>query len=122
MNDLSNTMDLTSTLIRAEALFRRFQRTVEAIDKKDNFPTPSVRQRRPVSSEQQPKQQPTAPQGRTSGAGSAQGASTQPQGAVPSDAPDVTQVISPQLRHLLDRKVDTLDSSEVKEHGGGVGN
>jgi hypothetical protein len=26
-------------------LFRRFQRTVEAIDKKDNFPAPSVRQR-----------------------------------------------------------------------------
>ncbi|EHL03762.1 putative GTPase-activating protein GYP7 [Glarea lozoyensis 74030] len=35
-----------STLIRAEALFRRFQRTVEAIDKKSNFPAPKLRQRK----------------------------------------------------------------------------
>lgn len=34
-------MDLDSTLIRAESLFRKFQRMVEAVDKKDNFPTPS---------------------------------------------------------------------------------
>lgn len=32
-------------MIRAEALFRRFQRTVEAIDKKSNFPKPKLRQR-----------------------------------------------------------------------------
>jgi len=32
-------------LIRAEALYRRFQRTVEAIDKKANFPNPKLRQR-----------------------------------------------------------------------------
>ena len=47
VNELSGTIDLYSTLVRAETLFRRFQRTVEAIDKKSNFPTPSVRQRLP---------------------------------------------------------------------------
>lgn len=36
-------MDLESTLIRAEALFKRFQRVVEAIDKKSNFPAPKLR-------------------------------------------------------------------------------
>lgn len=41
MNELSNTMDLESTLIRAESLFRKFQRYVEAIDKKQNFPAAS---------------------------------------------------------------------------------
>lgn len=47
INELSGTIDLYSTLVRAESLFRRFQRTVEAIDKKTNFPTPTVRQRLP---------------------------------------------------------------------------
>ncbi|KAI9049600.1 hypothetical protein LZ554_006626 [Drepanopeziza brunnea f. sp. 'monogermtubi'] len=45
VNELSTTIDLESTLIRAEALFRRFQRTVESIDKKSNFPAPKLRQR-----------------------------------------------------------------------------
>jgi len=48
INELSTTIDLESTLIRAEALFRRFQRTVEAIDKKSNFPAPKLRQRQPT--------------------------------------------------------------------------
>jgi len=48
VNELSGTIDLPSTLIRAEALFRRFQRVVEAVDKKANFPSaPKVRQRLP---------------------------------------------------------------------------
>ncbi len=47
VNELSGTIDLPSTMIRAEALFRRFQRMVEAIDKKSNFPIPTVRQRLP---------------------------------------------------------------------------
>ena len=34
--------------MRAEALFRRFQRTVEAIDKKSNFPAPKLRQRQTI--------------------------------------------------------------------------
>ena len=45
VNELSNAIDLESTLVRAEALFRRFQRTVEAIDKKSNFPQPKLRHR-----------------------------------------------------------------------------
>ena len=45
VNELSTTIDLESTLVRAEALFRRFQRTVEAIDKKSNFPAPKLRHR-----------------------------------------------------------------------------
>jgi TBC1 domain family member 15 len=55
VNELSGTIDLQSTLVRAEGLFRRFQRMVEAIDKKSNFPVPVVRQRLP-----QPPTSPTA--------------------------------------------------------------
>ena len=46
INDLSGRIDLPSTLLRSQALFRRFQRTVEAIDKKKNFPAPGLRRRR----------------------------------------------------------------------------
>lgn len=42
VNDLSNNIDLPSTLSRAERLFLRFQRTVEAIDRKSHFPAPSI--------------------------------------------------------------------------------
>lgn len=51
VNELSNTIDLPSTLVRAQGLFCRFQRTVYAIDKKRNFPAPPVRQRKPVRPE-----------------------------------------------------------------------
>ncbi|KAK3067371.1 GTPase activating protein, partial [Teratosphaeriaceae sp. CCFEE 6253] len=49
VNELSGTIDLESTLVGAEKLFRRFQRTVEAIDRKSNFPAaPTLRQRVPL--------------------------------------------------------------------------
>lgn len=118
VNELSNKIDLQSTLHRAHALFRRFQRTVEAIDKKQNFPTPTVRQRKPA-----PK--PSTP---GSASGSASGhdrrnqkptSATAPES--PSEAVNQERVISPELRNLLSRKVDKLDKREVKDHGGGIG-
>lgn len=36
VNELSNTIDLPNTLIRAESLFKNFQKTVEAVDRKKN--------------------------------------------------------------------------------------
>jgi TBC1 domain family member 15 len=50
VNELSNTIDMHTTLVQAEALFRRFRRTVEAVDRKHTFPAPSgatLRQRKP---------------------------------------------------------------------------
>ncbi|KAI9885469.1 MAG: hypothetical protein M1823_002737 [Watsoniomyces obsoletus] len=49
VNELSSTIDLQSTLIRAEGLFHRFERTVQAVDKKDLFPGPGL-SRRTISS------------------------------------------------------------------------
>ncbi|KZF21405.1 RabGAP/TBC [Xylona heveae TC161] len=94
INELSNTIDLQSTLIRAEALFRRFQRTVEAIDKKDNFPAPTVRQRRPISS--------TSADDLASGTASGNAAGKAP---AKDAANDKERVISPELRQLLSREV-----------------
>lgn len=120
VNELSGTMDLESTLVRAESLFKRFQRTVETIDKKGNFPSaPQARQRklaaaivagpgpnlnaRPSSSNEQAA---------TSGVD---------QGKQVGEADEDARVISPELRSLLSRQVEKLDKSTVVEHGGGVG-
>ncbi|KAI9657908.1 MAG: GTPase activating protein [Bathelium mastoideum] len=120
VNDLSNTIDLQSTLIHAESLFRRFQRTVEAIDKRSNFPAPSVRQRKPTS---ESSQQDT----KTDGAASGADVAVQPRQQSTGDAvakgigaEKQQKVISPELRSLLSRKVEKLDKAELKQHGGGV--
>jgi len=115
VNELSGTIDLPSTLARAEALFRRFQRMVEAIDKKSNFPTqPTMRQRLPLP--------PPAPKPGSSAGASASGRdrnSSDAAGANNGKKPE--QVISPELRLLLSREVPKLEKTEVREHGGGVG-
>ena len=103
VNELSGTMDLSSTLVRAEGLFRRFQRTVEAVDKKGNFPAP----KRPAAAEGKGKS--PARNGEGSGAAAAPGV---------GDAKE--KVISPELRQLLSTKVITLSGREVQEHGGGT--
>ena len=98
-------------MIRAEGLFRRFQRTVEAIDKKHNFPAPSVRQRRPISSGSAGPSSATtgADASKTVGKAVAQGIGAEPE-----------KVISPELRQLLSRDVVLLDKKEMVQHGGGI--
>lgn len=126
MNELSNTIDLPSTLLRAQALFRRFQRTVDAIDKKKNFPAPSVRQRKPAtptSPDTSVTQNPSAKAQQSAASGTGADARTA-NGARPGSSEDEAaakaKVISPELRGLLSRKVEILDKKQITEHGGGV--
>lgn len=120
VNELSNTIDLPSTLFRAQNLFRRFQRTVEAIDKRNNFPAPSVRQRKTAD-------KPSSPNPRNNGATSALDGRRRPGSSGGTDEGEQgkgkakEKVISPELRQLLSRKVEVLGKKGVKEHGGGVG-
>lgn len=114
MNELSGTIDLESTLVRAEALYRRFQRTVEAVDKKQNFPTPSIRQRKSVT------EGPASPPAASSSTDA--GKQSVGQAVAAGVGVEKEKVISPELRNLLSRKVDKLDKAQVKKHGGGVGN
>jgi hypothetical protein len=101
VNELSGTIELEGTLIRAESLFRRFQRTVETIDKKQNFPAPpSARQRRSIAS---PPTSPGASDSRPQAAASGTDRGKQ------SVAEDDAKVISPELRSLLSREVEKLD-------------
>ena len=135
VNELSATIDLESTLIRAEALFRRFQRTVEAIDKKSNFPAPKIRQRISTT-------KPTSPSSSTANANtssvdtvSASGtnssslgqSSTQAQGADKGKGRQSGEledqrpkIISPELRELLSRKVEVLPRKVVRKEGEGL--
>ncbi|EFX01643.1 GTPase activating protein [Grosmannia clavigera kw1407] len=50
VNELSGTIELEPTLIRAEMLFQRFRRLVEAVDKKGNFPAPRLKPSEPSTS------------------------------------------------------------------------
>ena len=115
MNELSSTIDLPSTLLRAQALFRRFQRTVEAVDKRKNFPAPSIRQRKPAENGKSPVRPTSA------GAASGADARNRPLSAAGEGEGKNEKVISPELRALLSRMVEVLDKKDVAEHGGGVG-
>lgn len=143
VNELSSTIDLQSTLIRAEALFRRFQRTVEAIDKKHNFPLPSnaLRQRdtrhmslapgrypSPATSPNRAKGKAVQRSVSVSGpSGASSGADPDGRGGGMGEAIakgigglETEKVISPELRGLLSTKVQVMEGREVREHGGGT--
>lgn len=115
VNELSNTIDLPSTLLRAETLFRRFQRTVDAIDKKNNFPAPSLRQRKPAKLETENGN--GKPSAATTGANAGPSVG---KAVAQGIAAEKEKVISPELRALLSRKVVLLEKNAVVESGGGV--
>ncbi|KAH8879616.1 GTPase-activating protein GYP7 [Thozetella sp. PMI_491] len=105
VNELSGTMDLDSTLVRAESLFKKFQRLVEAIDKKGNFPRPRSQLTSPESSSSPQDTTSQPPTSRDTAAGKA------------PDSPK--KVITPELRQLLSRKVEILPRTEVATKGDG---
>lgn len=132
-------MELEPLLIRAEALFKRFQRTVETIDKKGNFPAPKVIRRplAPHKSNSNPSSEPAAvtigtdagasaspykgmtldssgardgPESRGKGKGKEEEEQTTPQG----------KIVSPELRELMSRKVIVLPRKVVRSKGEGL--
>ena len=109
INELSNTIDLRSTLIRAEGLYKKFEKMVQAIDKKNNFPaapTTEVRQRQSKGKDAE-NSSTAAAAGSSAGASSSNDANHK---RTESQA-DKEKVISPELRLLLSRKVVTVDES-----------
>ncbi|KAG6039982.1 hypothetical protein E4U41_001743 [Claviceps citrina] len=135
VNELSNTMDLESTLVRAEALYRKFQRLVEAIDKRQNFPAP----REGSSSSSSP----SSPSGGTAGAGSPRSRRPdQTSSSATATAPATTnnnsnsnnkkgeeteaqqqqqqKMITPELRRLFSRQVEVLSRKTVEQKGDGM--
>ncbi|KAI9802824.1 MAG: GTPase activating protein [Piccolia ochrophora] len=99
VNELSNTIDLHSTLIRAEALFRRFQRTVETIDKRHSFPPPNVRPRKANTTSGAPQ----------AGADSTAASGSEAAKGIEQRDGEKEKIISPELRQLLSQKVIKVD-------------
>lgn len=140
VNELSNKIDLPSTLLRAQALFRRFHRTVDAIDKKHNFPAPTLRQRKATDtstaggSKSPPDKKRSATTNSVTGADAAESrsrnaASSGSNAAGKAKARDRVEmgretqqmkerVISPELRALFSRKPIVLDKETAVEIGG----
>jgi hypothetical protein len=114
-------MELIPILTRAESLFRRFERTVQTIDKKNNFPSPpGARQRISSSSPDDAAGKGKSPQRATFSSGSSIGQHVaRGVGAGAGAQADKEKVISPELRQLLRREVLTLNSKQIQEHGGG---
>ncbi len=118
-------MDLESTLIRAEVLFRKFQRLVEAIDKQQNFPGPRLRPA-PVSSASSASSaaaaaSPSSPTAPAPAPASPTSDASPPQRRETGKSPDqVQRVITPELRKLLSRDVDVLTRKEVAKQGDGL--
>lgn len=118
VNELSGTIDLDSTLIRAELLFRRFKRLVEAVDKKQSFPAP--RQRPSTSSGPELALASSSTSG-TSTEMASISSSTVPRNTgkkpeAPSTMPipddTTTRVITPDLRALLSRTIYVVPKSQ----------
>ena len=121
VNELSNTIDLIPTLSRAEALFHRFEKKVEAIDKKYNFPQAPVRQRttRPTSQANTTTSPARDSSATATGASPSGGTGSKPSNK-PNTKPDSeatsVQIITPDLRKLLSREVEVMDAKEVRQH------
>ena len=125
VNDLSNTIDLIPILVRAETLFRRFEKKVETIDKKYNFPSAPVRQRNVRSGSETQSQPPTSPSRDSINAASASGVrngrTPQPQQSTTQESDvDKERIITPELRQLLSRKVYWLTPEEIREQASSV--
>lgn len=115
---------MDETLIRAEALFRRFQRLVEAIDRRNNFPAPSIRQRKAVADKDLPSHESSSTSTACTAAASSSIDTGKPvtkneQTSVRTNKSDRSsdsmsqkqpqKVISPELRKLLSRSVEQID-------------
>lgn len=85
-------MELIPILTRAESLFRRFERVVQAVDKKNNFPVPNGVST-PSDSRSQKGKSPSRP----------------------TDTETKEKVISPELRQLLSRENITVASISQTE-------
>jgi TBC1 domain family member 15 len=128
INELSNTMDLAEMLVRAEALFKRFEKTVEAIDRKESFPMPGtggeLRQRKPDAEDPKIPNTTTQSTGAVVTGSAATGPSVirQQHQRPTSRGPQATgkeaaqikeKVITPELRLLLSRKIIMLDGVDA---------
>nr|CEG04196.1 unnamed protein product [Fusarium clavum] len=112
VNELSGTIDLEATLIRAESLFKRFQRLIEAVDKKQNFPAPRFNPKNASGPSESTESGPSK-DGKTPSKGKAN---------EPAAPPPQPKTITPELRKLLSKEVEVLPRTTVAQKGDGMPN
>jgi hypothetical protein len=112
INELSNTIDLEATLTRAESLFKRFKRLVDAVDKKQNFPAPRYDQKN-SSGSSEPAGSGASKDNKPSGKGKA---------TEPAASPPQPKTITPELRKLLSKDIEVLPRKTVAQKGDGMPN
>ncbi|QPC78534.1 hypothetical protein HYE68_009286 [Fusarium pseudograminearum] len=116
INELSTTIDLEATLIRAESLFKRFQRLVDAVDKKQNFPAPRFNPKNSSGSSESAESGPSKDGKTKDGKTPAKGKAKEP------EAPPQPKTITPELRKLLSKEVEVLPRTAVAQNGDGMPN
>ncbi len=133
INELSGTIELQETLVRAEALFKRFEKTVEAVDRRNAFPAPNacesqgeVRQRKQGEDDKGKQNIQHGAKATGTSAGSSRSPASQAQvqrpvsqGRQPQKGGKETdkdsereKVITPELRLLLSKKIITLEGED----------
>jgi TBC1 domain family member 15 len=117
VNELSNTIELEPILIRAEALFRRFQRLVEAIDKKQNFPKPRKQVTDSSNSGAAPPQHASSSSSQVTAKDNT--TTTTSMTTTESRGEQREKIISPELRKLLSRDFEVLPRKVVHKQGDG---
>ncbi|KAK4168042.1 GTPase-activating protein GYP7 [Cladorrhinum sp. PSN259] len=129
INELSCTIDLESTLVRAEALFKKFQRLVEAVDRKGHFPVPKKTPTQPLesSSSEATAASASGSNGTTTSAVRNTGKAPELPKSSHTKSPSQTQsetkvekVISPELRALLSKKFEVLTREQVAKKGDAI--
>lgn len=136
VNELSGKIDLESTLIRAEALFQRFRRLVEAVDKQHNFPAPRKAPPKPIASSSSGETEMVSMAGRpaddddddyenvdeparsSNAAGKAPASAAPPSIMPKADLDDPTlpkRIITPDLRALLNRNFFVVPKNQGKD-------
>lgn len=100
VNELSNTIDLQGTLVRAEGLFLKFEKMVQAIDKKENFPVRRTKGKEVEHGESETK-------------ASSSGTDRHQRNVSTASQGEEIHVISSDLRLLLSKKIITLDEDDA---------
>jgi TBC1 domain family member 15 len=126
VNELSGCIELESTMVRAEGLFRRFERTVEMVDRQGRFPPPNVGLMekgeakrlgglKDAKTLEERARERKSPQRNSAVVSSSSASDSRTEAAVAEGEgveKDKPKVISPELRLLLSRKVIELDRLE----------
>lgn len=127
MNDLSMTIDLEDTLVRAEVLFKRFKRTVDMIDRRQSEMEPGTQVVGPSSSEPAPATQAPPARANTNKTNAKanpkannnqNNTNNQKDTAIRSHPAELPK-ISEELRRLLSREIVIVKEVERPANAGG---